>query len=911
MVDLLQSPGCPFASVARRQLYEAFLCIKYDNTNESAAYVRQMVASVSAEEELLRALGARAFEWLRRNVDVPGWQRHVACSQRALLTSPSLREALLRRVEDSVHRPLAMLLYSLERNSALSGYFAAPDEVKGAWLDLILDEDLLNLETLVEPSGLEFYPRPPGLPLMLPFSGLYCKRVDELRTLYESELKKTPDSQLPAARATLLSKLVAAVAHSLPGTLTQVIERYWQPPETPPYLLDFVCLQVPVVDGLSPEQARQVFLWLLEQSVSSPPMHPVALHAMYWELETAITERLQVVGACHRALSFQELLQKWSTVENTSPESLDAFLLGALSEALLPDEAVLARFGGLEAWLQASSRVLRRVSGSSAAQNPALEGWRRLLGLMHNFVSNVALPHECDATRAALRELLARARTGGVELVDEAEGLERIRDVLDGVLKRCPTRDRFQDSVDRFWALVLSSCLENERPGSVAAVAPFVCEPGRFNRYLKPVMQCLLKAAGATSQALLLDETECLESLKGLEVSLQKLRDASGDVDGPLEALLCDVMEEELFSSLTPAALQAGNGKGKGKDDPSEADTWHHGKLCALLTSAARSFRTGSKPGGILRHLCATAFLRAFLSTFTAAAVHTNGTVNLRRLDERTVNTLGRELSAPAAGTDAFLVFLVKTLRQRFPLSTARKIVEALQDETDSEFLKDALGSIPWTMRIASGNPLGFDPFRPRNEVISSFSERFSTGLELAAARKNTEDLDTCLKEGAELPFSHLGLLYGTASSLYVCRAAGDFAEPEQRAVVALKSALSKPDLPASVERGTLALAENAFLSKSKSVLFLNSDRDNAEQHLAAICAHVAVVLLPNPAVQTPLDLYAKRPADAAQHFFLASAPDLETVASNVLRRRETLTRYGRQHSVVLLLLLHSPFGLV
>jgi hypothetical protein len=895
MVDLLQSPGCPFASVARRKLYEAFLCIKYDNTSESAAYVRQMVTSVSADGELLRALGARAFEWLRRNADAPGWQRHVACSQRALLTSPSLREALLRRVEDSVHRPLAMLLYSLERNSALSGYFAAPDEVKGAWLDLILDEGLLNLEILVEPSGLEFYPRPPGLPLMLPFSGLYCKRVDELRTLYESELKEIPDSQLPAARATLLSKLVAAVAHSLPGTLTQVIERYWQPPDTP-YLLDFVCLQVPVVDGLSPEQAREVFLWLVEQLVGSPP-HPVALHAMYWELETAITERLQLVGACHRALSFQELLQKWSSVENPSPESLDAFLLGALSEALLPDEGVLARFGGLKAWLQASSRVLRRVSGMGArAQRPALEKWRRLLGLMHDFVSNVALPHEGDATSAALRELLARARAPGAELVGEAEGLKRIRDVLGGLLERCATGDRdsvdrFRDSVDRFWALTLSSCLENGRKESLAAVAPFVCEPGRFNRFLKPVMQRLLKAAGATSQALLLDETECLQSLKGLEAALRNLRDASGDVDSPVEALFCDVMEEELFGSLTPAALQAGNGKGKKKDDPSEADTWHPRKLCALLTSAARSFRAGPKPGGILRHLCATAFLRAFLSPFTAAAVHTSGTVELRRLDERTVNTLGRELSAPAAGTEALLVFLLKTLRQRFPLSTARKMVEALQDQTDSESLKDALGSIPWTMRTGAENPLGFDPFRPRIELISSFFERFSTGLELAAARKNTEDLDTCLKEGAELPFSHLGLLYGTASSLYVRRASGDFTEPEQRAIVALKSALGKANLPTSVERGVRALAENAFLSKADSVLFLNTDKENAGQHLASICAHVAVVLLPNPAVQTPLDLYAKRPADAAQHFFLASAPDLETVASNVLRRRETLTR--------------------
>lgn len=884
MVDLLQSPGCPFVSVARRKLYEAFLCIKYDNTPESAAHVRTMVASVSNNPDLLRALGARALDWLRANADGPGWQRHVACSQRALLTSPSLREALLKRVEDSVHTPLAMLLCALERKGALTGYFAAPEDVKAAWLDLIGDESALNLETLLEPRGLECYALPPRLPLVLPFSELYCKAVDELRTLY---------SQVPGgARATNLGKLAAAVANSVPGSLARVVEYY-----VPQYVLDFVCLQTPPVDGLSPEQARQVLLWLLEQLVTAPE-HPVALHTAYWDLETAIRERLDLLGACNRALSFQELLQKrdGNVRREKSLESLDAFILGALSEALLPDERVLARLGGLEAWLQAASRILRSIAALGAARPVPLEGWRALLNLLYDFVSNVALPFDGEESRAALRELLQIARARGADLLTQMEGLGQVRGMLTRLQQSGSTETRFRDALHRFWALVLTASFS--KGGATSLVASFVCERGTFNRFLKPVLDRVLRTAGEEvdlPRALLLDEEGAAVpgSLKALEEALGSGALTSGDVDSPLEALTCDVMEEALFGTLGPDALLAKKNAHR-EGASSEADTWQLGKVVRMLTSAGRLFRAGAKPGAILRYLCASAFLRALLGAFAAAAVHTSRqsawAVGIEQLDERVVSAVERELPAGASGTDALLVFLVKALRQRFSLQSVGEIIEKFGDQLPSGPFREALQSLAWRSGSDAEKVLGFNPFRPRDEEASAVFDRVATSLEIAAARGNATDLQTLLKESAGVPFNQLSLLYGVASLLFVQRAAGDLSPPQKRAAAALAAAVRKGDLPTSVARGLVALADNAFASGPDSVLAMKPDGDG--QHLSSVCAHFAVILAPNPDIQTPFDLYAKRPAAAATHFFLAGAADMEAVAGNLLRRREPLTSY-------------------
>lgn len=891
LVDLLQSPGCPFASVARRKLYEAFLCIKYENTNASAAHVRTMVASVSGDPDLLRALGARALDWLRANADAPGWQRHVACSQRALLTSPSLREALLKRVEDSVHRPLAMLLCALERNGALAGYFEAPPEVKAAWLDLIADERALNLETLLEPRGLECYALPPRLPLALPFSGLYCKAVEELRTLYESQ---DADGRSPARRATDCSKLTVAVANSVPGALARVVEDYF-----PQYVLDFMCLRAPPVDGLSPEQTRQAFLWLLEQLVETPE-HPVALHVAYWELETAITERLDLLGACNRALSLQELLQKWDGARRAENplESLDTFLLGAFSEALLPEEGVLARLGGLEAWLAAASRVLRRIAAMGAARGRALEGWRALLTLMRDFISVVALPFEGEKTRAALRELLQTARASGADLLTQAQGLDQIQSVLNRLRDSVTAGTPFEDAVDRFWALVLGASLSDERMSSL--VARFIFLPGRFNRFLKPVLERLLTVAGERvnlPRALLLDEEDYAVPLclKLLEDALQEQRTTSGDVDGPLEALVCDVMQGALFGSLGPEAVLARK-EAQGDVATSEADEWKVGRLISLLTSAGRLFRAGADAHGILRHLCATAFLRALLGAFASAAVHTDDrnacAVDVEQLETRVVHALGRELPVGAPGTDALLVFLLKTLRQRFSLQPVGEIIERLGDNIQSEPFQETLHSLSWRSAAGAENALGFDPFQPRSDALSAAFDRVRASLELAAARNNAEDVQTLVKESVSDPSSQLGLLYGVASSLYVQRAAGDLGRSRERAAAALKSAVQVSDLPATVARGLVALADNAFSSGKNSILLMRSDGEASGQHLAAACAHLALILAPKPLVKTPFDLYAKRPAAAAAHFFVAGAADMEAVAGTLLRRQEVLTSY-------------------
>src|SRR5581483_9214626 len=147
--------------------------------------------------EFVNCLKTRTQEWLKINAK-PDWQYHVASDKKSLYPYSSFSVALQAHIRTIVRRPIAKILYSLERLGATKTFLIHDlpkiqmsqqrEQFLKFWIDMFMDNNIIDIDRIPEPKP-DGYTMPASIyDLQFPFSFYFMKQIDTFKTLYEEEI---------------------------------------------------------------------------------------------------------------------------------------------------------------------------------------------------------------------------------------------------------------------------------------------------------------------------------------------------------------------------------------------------------------------------------------------------------------------------------------------------------------------------------------------------------------------------------------------------------------------------------------------------------------------------------------------------------------------------------------------------
>ncbi|CAG8807890.1 34630_t:CDS:2, partial [Racocetra persica] len=141
---------------------------------------------------LIGCLKTCALKWIKENSD-DDWKYQVASDKKLLFPYPSFTAALLAYIRAFVRRPIAQILFVLEKLSVTKTFISINQKERNqdliSFLETIFfDPKVLNINDLSEPRPNHYVMSENFYDLKFPFSYYFMKKINEFRTIWENEL---------------------------------------------------------------------------------------------------------------------------------------------------------------------------------------------------------------------------------------------------------------------------------------------------------------------------------------------------------------------------------------------------------------------------------------------------------------------------------------------------------------------------------------------------------------------------------------------------------------------------------------------------------------------------------------------------------------------------------------------------
>ncbi|CAG8631484.1 21109_t:CDS:10, partial [Gigaspora margarita] len=150
MVNVLETEYT-FEKVIDHELLWCLLCIEFPPSCESADYIASLVQKIPRHKEFMNWMKTRTFGWLHDNQS-KDWQLEVAINKRDLYLYSSFSIALQMYIRNQVRKPIAQLLFALEK---LSGLLILDSDVESNlfsfWEPIMMNTKIVNIESLKMP----------------------------------------------------------------------------------------------------------------------------------------------------------------------------------------------------------------------------------------------------------------------------------------------------------------------------------------------------------------------------------------------------------------------------------------------------------------------------------------------------------------------------------------------------------------------------------------------------------------------------------------------------------------------------------------------------------------------------------------------------------------------------------------
>eukprot|EP00004_Rigifila_ramosa_P011141 TRINITY_DN234_c1_g1_i3.p1 TRINITY_DN234_c1_g1~~TRINITY_DN234_c1_g1_i3.p1 ORF type:complete len:1716 (-),score=356.56 TRINITY_DN234_c1_g1_i3:13-4869(-) len=313
-----------------------FECIKYPDGALPKSHVSDLCAFLRSEEakSVVEVLQSRVVDHLSAQASEK-WAVEVARNVNELMAFENFGAALLRYVHRQAQQTVAMLIFQLERLSALSCYQTLHKtkqyELCKAWEDIVRDSGMnavVDISDLALPQGAECYSITDCYDgLCFPFSFVIVSKLEEYRTVFDQI-----DAEGTMASVQLRSSIEGFLRSELPFCAEQ-----WVTTHMNAYLSDF--LKIKQVDLGTQEETEFLKKMLLKQDFDDP----IEIQLFWWQDEETVVPQTQLLLAYTK-------ISKLSV--GVAVEQLDAgrsgFLQTLIKKALqahLPKEEVLGSFG--------------------------------------------------------------------------------------------------------------------------------------------------------------------------------------------------------------------------------------------------------------------------------------------------------------------------------------------------------------------------------------------------------------------------------------------------------------------------------------------------------------------------------------------------------------------------------------
>lgn len=817
---------------------------------------------------LLEILRRKVEQWLSEN-EQPAWQYQIACNKQQLLLHNSFPRAVEVYVRHEVRKPLAQLIYILERQNTLTtilslgendiladndgiGYDQSPPALSPVLLELcqqmLADDKVMDLSEQVPPRP-DVYNLPGRLlQLRFPFSRLFMRKLDNFKELYREGLKQHQQHQnQPIVSESGCSSLFEYSEFDLAfsGKIETHLPLISQHPAFTEhgdlYLDDY--LKVALSGYHITSDCRALLRELIFIQLGDGILNPVRLHLHWWKNEEKIFAQIQVIAFAASRLGFQfRPLYGKLTVNHQIVSDVSAIIVDQLRELEYASHP-----NGEEAaaqWQRTADTFLALCTKicDYEERNVKYELLRFVSDLCSSLVFPLHLPIKSVVKLIDLQMNATAAASIRHEVFPESFLLAILKFL--NTIPDCDEKQAYQRS---FFA----QCLEVVRQESSIKVqiygAIFQKDPIPLIAPLVHNLFKLFTSEEGSATARLTEITiavlqQLLKPTSQLGAGFQVVRRSVGKatLNSHLAVLLCDVFQDNFAAASSPS--------------PDSLEC-----LASFLPHAVEALALGDDQDP-LRTVCAVALLKALFTTMADCLLEQRDYIFSPQL----VNDLNLFLQHPRAHKRRAIVYFLQCVRHQHKASMA---------DLRNDHCRRLKDIFPWITKLdwrdpdEQGNFNAYAVVPGANRVVAAFTRmRFS-------------DESTLLDELLPLHTFHarLGFLGTAANILYLSRFREDWDNGRAACAKWIKAA---PDLPAGVRR---TLDELIFKRPPQP-----QSAKNMMKH--SVIAHVIVLHASLESDNSPLARYFHNPGECGTDFVLCSPSDENSVALNAIT--EPTARY-------------------
>ncbi|CAG8573444.1 16784_t:CDS:2, partial [Dentiscutata heterogama] len=878
-----------FEKVVDRELLWCLLCIEFPPSHESTDYIKSLVQKIPHHMEFMNWLKTRTFEYLHNN-RFKDWQLEVAVNKKDLYLYSSFSTALQVYIRHQVRKPIAQLLYALEKLSGLlildsDNLFNEENKnddednsennntAFAFWEPIIMNNKIVNIENIRMPYIITNNIRN----LKLPFSRYFMEQIDKLRSIYEDNLmmlERVPGN-IDEETGNLMSHIIDDCIERFSEHVKSIVPVLNLPRSKFPsiYFDDFATI-VSHEKTDNSQLLRRIISYNMRQEVPDP----IRLHIFWWDNEDLILNELQLALLFPNII--EEILNKnFDEFAESEELNFDNYLFKRQSDIMInqfcdiidsiwkkddnsnkDDDYLDSKLStkddnNLDSKLDKNNKEQNKDKQHSNACNEnnsddiqiKLQLWQRRVANILSIACNLSNSFDNpslnvlrvynDLSKSIPLTQMLQIRQHGTDLFSE-QSINIIFRLFDQVEMTEVSLFSKRSFIYRCLNIIpLESPTRSHLYEKIFSQEPL---PFTFhNIYL--IFESENRAQEEPLFFNLINNPEILKNTKRLQVIENIL---SNQMNSEMAALCCDVIQTQLTE-------------------------YQFDKLCNYFLKAIDILISNSKA---LQKISAISLLKVFANEFWN---HTEFVVTdpIKLNDSININDLNKRLSIVHPLIHSFTIYLIKSL-----------YLKGLTTYEIKQFCEAKQQILPWVkvLKTDCDNRLGFNPYWYLEQFkhvdllfnTISYSDEISVSNLFNTFIGNNEITQKILLAGMII------------TKFYLIRASRELNANENLLIQKISKYLHSSQLPEDYKAYLLN-----FMTNNHQLYKLTPNTENIEVFISSVVAHVVALNISIPVNSSPLAAYMQALYDYRDTYMLTCPSDELASITNVIIAKDSGTR--------------------
>ncbi|CAG8459689.1 1476_t:CDS:10, partial [Ambispora leptoticha] len=294
----------PFKNVIQQELLWCLSCIKYPATPKSVTHLRYLLQEIPNHPNFINIIKERVQQYLPE-YDTNNWQLQVASDKRSLCLYTSLLAALQSFVRETIRKPIAKILCSLERLSATQTFLeidnaSEENDLLLFWSEIFMDKRIVNIDELQEPKPDLFRMPNPQHKLCFPFSFYFFNRINSFEKFYREDVSQlSEDENNLDDEARLLNPIMENLQTSFTKRILAAIPALRSPYVNNSmglYYNDFITILSSEIIG---ENTEKLMSYIIRSELTEKDIrNPIKLHIYWWNNADSMMSKLCLAKLC-------------------------------------------------------------------------------------------------------------------------------------------------------------------------------------------------------------------------------------------------------------------------------------------------------------------------------------------------------------------------------------------------------------------------------------------------------------------------------------------------------------------------------------------------------------------------------------------------------------------------------------